>query len=78
MRAKIVMRNDGVPFDAGWYWVQRVGTKHVSHGELQIVELKRRGEGDLWGDGFGEMELSEIGYAWQAAKPPEFVLEAGD
>lgn len=69
MNDAAVMRDEGLPTEPGFYWTMRVGTKLVSHGTPQVVELRRTGDGDLWGDGFGDMELEEIGFAWQRVKP---------
>lgn len=63
------MRDDGIPLEVGFYWTLRVGTKHTPHGTPEVVQLRRVNNGALFGDGFGDMELDEIGFAWQLVKP---------
>lgn len=64
-----VMLDYGLPDEPGWYWTLRRGTKFTEHGTAEIVWVQRTGSGALWGDGFGDMTLDEIGFAWQRVKP---------
>ena len=66
------MKDHGIPTRTGYYWCSRVGGLHARHGDQQIVQVLQIREGsELFGDGFGEMTLEEIGYEWQPVKPPD-------
>ena len=70
------MKNHGVPNRPGYYWCSRVGGLRTRHGEEQIIEIGQIREGsELFGCGFGEMTLEEIGYEWQPVKPPDGSVE---
>lgn len=65
------MRDDGQPTTPGWYWTLRQESPLTERGELEAVRVVQWADGEWRCDGFGEMNLSEIGYAWQKVKPPE-------
>lgn len=64
------LHNHGQPTAPGWYWVNRVGNRCTPAGKCEIVEVVQDEKGGLWCDGFGEMEMREIAFAWQPVEPP--------
>ncbi len=62
------MLDEGEPTTEGFYWTLRVGTKHTKHGTPEVIHVRRINNGEFFGDGFGEMELKEIGFKWQKVK----------
>lgn len=70
---QIALRDEGIPTSPGFYWVQRVGSRFVEHGRVEVVEVRSLDGGELWVDGFAEESFEQIGFAWQRVKPFDLV-----
>lgn len=67
---------NNLPTQPGWYWCQRKELKFsdvlfVKEGTWEVCLIKKGFSDYYYADGFGDMELEEIGYNWVQIFPPD-------
>lgn len=60
---------NNLPTQPGYYWCQRIETPYIKGGVWEVC-LLYKGVENFYAEGFGEMELEEIGYNWHRIYPP--------
>lgn len=62
------IRDHGLPTAPGWYWVQFRPDALTEDGRIEIVEIY--GSERLHAEGYADVPLTDIGYAWQPVVAP--------